>query len=348
MEEIFIFIGGSIMRKRKLGKTNMNVSVIGFGGIPIQKTDKETAINLIEKASDLGINFIDTARGYGLSEELIGYGIEKTDRDKWIIATKSPVRDYEGMKKEIETSLRNLKTDYIDLYQLHNVRTTEEYNKVMSDDGALKALREAKEKGSIKEIGITSHDLHTLEKAIETLEFSTIQFPYNPVEKQGEELFKRAKELNIGVIVMKPVAGGAITNVKLSLKYILQNENVTTVIPGMNKIEHIIENASVGTHEMNLSTEEIDEVLKEAGELGEEFCRRCGYCGPCPQGIDIPTQFVINGYYERYNLQEWAKERYDALEFKAVNCVECGVCEPKCPYDLPIREMMKKVQNNLK
>lgn len=335
------------MNKRRLGRTNMLVSVIGFGGIPIQKTDKETAIRLVEKAKELGINFIDTARGYGLSEELIGYGINKTGRENWIIASKSPVRDYEGMKKEIEISLKKLNIDYIDLYQLHNVRTIEDYNKVMSEDGALRALKEAKENGLIKEIGITSHDLHTLEKAIETLEFSTIQFPYNPVENQGEKLFKRAKELDIGVIVMKPLAGGAITNSKLSLKYILENQNVTTVIPGMKEISHIEENATVGIELSNLTIDEKEIILKEANELGQEFCRRCGYCAPCPSGIDIPTQFVLNGYFERYNLEEWAKERYNALEFKATDCKECGICEPKCPYDLPIREMMKKVQKNL-
>lgn len=334
------------MQKRKLGKTNFLVSVIGFGGIPIQKVDKDLAIDLIKKGSELGINFIDTARGYGISEELIGYGIEETGREKWIIATKSPVRDYEGMKNEIYTSLKNLKVDVIDLYQMHNVRTDDEYNKVMSEDGALRALKEAKEKGLIKEIGITSHDLHTLEKAIETNEFSSIQFPYNPVENQGVKLFKRAKELDIGVIVMKPVAGGAITNVKLSLKYILENENVTTVIPGMNELEHVKINSSVGINLEKLSDKERERILREAKELGSEFCRRCGYCGPCPEGIDIPTQFVLNGYLERYNLPDWAKERYNVLNKNASHCKECGLCEPKCPYDLPIRDMLKKVQKN--
>lgn len=334
------------MQKRKLGKTNFLVSVIGFGGIPIQKADKDLAIDLIKKGSELGINFIDTARGYGISEELIGYGIEETGREKWIIATKSPVRDYEGMKNEIKTSLKNLKVDVIDLYQMHNVRTDDEYNKVMSEDGALRALKEAKEKGLIKELGITSHDLHTLEKAIETNEFSSIQFPYNPVENQGEKLFKRAKELDIGVIVMKPVAGGAITNVELSLKYILENENVSTVIPGMNELEHVEINSSVGINLEKLSDKEREIISREANELGSEFCRRCGYCGPCPEGIDIPTQFVLNGYLERYNLPTWAKERYNALNKNASHCKECGLCEPKCPYDLPIREMLKKVQKN--
>lgn len=334
------------MHKRRLGRTNFEVSVIGFGGIPIQKVSKEEAIDLIMTANKQGINFIDTARGYGKSEELIGYGIEKCGRDKFIIATKSPVRDYEGMKKEIETSLKLLRTDCIDLYQLHLVRTEEQYKMVMSENGALRALKEAKSKGLIKEIGITSHDASILEKAIETGEFSTIQFPYSPVERQGEKLFERAKELDIGVIIMKPVAGGAIRNVSLSLRFIIENPNISVVIPGMDKIEQVIENSSVGKDVRPLTDEERAIIMKEAEELGSEFCRRCGYCAPCPQGIDIPTQFVLEGYYLRYDLKDWAKERYEKLQHKASDCIECGQCEPKCPYDLPIRQMLKRVSRN--
>lgn len=335
------------MEKRILGRTGLQVSAIGFGGIPIQKLDKDLAVELIRKAHDLGINFIDTARGYGKSEELIGFGLEACGRENWIVATKSPVRDYEGMKREIQTSLKNLRTDTIDLYQLHNVRDNQQYDKVMSTDGALMALKEAKEKGKIREIGITSHSLDVLEKAVETEEFSTIQFPYNPVERQAENLFKRAKELNIGVIVMKPIAGGAITNAQLSLRFILGNPNVTVAIPGMRKLEEVIENSSIGNEFIPLSEKEREIILNEARELGNEFCRRCGYCAPCPQGIDIPTQFVLEGYYLRYNLPEWAKERYSSLQHKADECVECGQCETKCPYNLPIRQMLKRVASNL-
>ncbi len=346
---IFAFLdkGGNIMEKRKLGKTGFEVTLIGFGGIPIQRLKDDEALRIIGEAVNQGINFIDTATGYGRSEELIGYGIEKYGRDKFYIATKSPVRDYDGMKKEINKSLKRLKTDVIDLYQLHNVRTEEQYNKVMGKDGALKALKEAKEEGKIKEIGITSHDLHILEKTVDTEEFSTIQFPYNPVERRGEDLFKKAKDLDIGVIVMKPVAGGAIKNVNLSLKFISENENVSVIIPGMDKVDQVIENSKVAKEFTQLTEEEKRIIDKEAKELGSEFCRRCGYCGPCPQGIDIPTQFILEGYYLRYDLEDWAKERYLGIDKKASDCIECGKCEPKCPYDLPIRDMLKRVSENL-
>lgn len=335
------------MLKRILGSTKFEVSLIGFGGIPLQRLDEAQALELIQEASNQGINFIDTATGYGRSEELIGYSIEKIGRDKWIIATKCPVRDYEGMKKEIDMSLKKLRTDVIDLYQLHHVSQEEQYRQVMAEDGALRALKEAKLEGKIKEIGITSHNVEILEKAIETKEFNTIQFPYNPVERQGEKLFQRAKELDIGVIIMKPIAGGAITRPELSLRFIMENPNVSVIIPGMDKLEHIIENSKVGISHRTLNSEERKAIEKEVSELGNEFCRRCGYCGPCPEGIDIPTQMVIEGYYLRYDLQEWANERYSGLEKNAGHCVECGLCEPKCPYNLSIRKILKRVHENL-
>ncbi len=335
------------MLKRILGSTGFEVSIIGFGGIPIQRLNEDQALELIQEASKQGINFIDTATGYGRSEELIGYGIEKTGRDKWIIATKCPARDYENMKKEIDDSLNKLRTDTIDLYQLHHVSEENQYIQVMSKDGALRALKEAKKEGKIKEIGITSHNVEILEKAIETNEFSTIQFPYNLVERQGENLFQRAKELNIGVIVMKPMAGGAITRPELSLKFIMQNPNISVIIPGMDKVEHIIENSKSGKSPIYLTSEDIQAIEEEVNQLGYEFCRRCGYCKPCPQEIDIPTQMIIEGYYLRYNLKQWAKERYDGLKINSGHCIECGICEPKCPYNLPIRNILKRVHENL-
>ncbi len=335
------------MEKRVLGKTGLNVSAIGFGGIPLQRIDKDSAIKVIEELNNQGINFIDTARGYTVSEELIGYGLEKVGREKFILATKSMVRDYEGMKNDIDISLKNLRTECIDLYQLHNVRTEEDYNKVVGEGGALKALEEAKNQGKIKHIGITSHDLNILEKGVESGCFETIQFPYNPVERQAEELFKRANNIGIGVIVMKPLAGGAITNAELSLRFILENANVSVAIPGMDSIEQIRENARVGNSYRKLNDVERDVIMTEAKKLGTEFCRRCGYCAPCPQDIDIPTQFLMEGYYSRYNLKDWSKERYSTFTSKASDCIECGECETRCPYDLPIRKMLKKVVNIL-
>ena len=334
------------MEKRILGRTELEVSVIGFGGIPLQRVDQDMAIQLIQKASQLGINFIDSAKGYTVSEGLIGDGL-RGQREKWIIATKSIARSYDAMKADVITSLESFQTDYIDLYQLHNVRTQGQYDEVMGENGAYQALVEAQQEGKIGHIGFTTHDVHMLEKAIASGHFSTVQFPYNIVENQGAELFEKAKAANIGVIVMKPMAGGVIDKGSLALRYIMDNANVTTAIPGMDSLDQIEENAAVGKQEVILTFTEREQIQKISMELGETFCRRCGYCGPCPQGLDIPTQFILEGYYLRYDLKDWAKERYKSLAINAKDCAQCGLCEPKCPYDLPIRKMMDRVKENL-
>ena len=328
---------------KELGSTKLNVSVIGFGGIPVQRTDARGAKEVIIRAEELGINYIDTARGYTVSEEFIGEALEGR-RDKWIIATKSMSRDFESMERDINISLKNLKTDYIDLYQVHNIKDMDQYNMIFSENGAYKALLKAKQEGKIRHIGATFHSLETLEVAIESGKFETVMYPYNIVENQGEKLFKRAKELNIGVIVMKPLAGGAINKGTLALKYILNNENISIVIPGMADLKEVEENAAQGLEIKSLTEEENSEVEAIKKELGSEFCRRCGYCAPCPKGIDIPNIFLFAGYKERYNLGDWAEGRYSSLNATAKDCIKCGACEGRCPYNLPIRKMLEKAK----
>jgi len=335
------------MKLRTLGKTGLEVSVIGFGGIPIQRVSEDEAKKLFDHSLENGINFIDTARGYTISEELIGKAIEGK-RDKWILATKSTARDYDGMKKDVEISLKNLKTDYIELYQFHFVKDRETYDQIMGKNGAYKALVEAQAEGKIGHIGITGHDAKLLEEVIPTGKFATVQFPYNPIEYQGENLFKIAKELEMGVIIMKPIAGGAFEKGELSIKYILQNECVTSAIPGMDKMEQVTVNTADDIVNNPLTEEEKKEIAVIVDALGDTFCRRCGYCQPCSEGINIPAQFLLEGYLLRYDLKEWAIDRFKGSDKTAYDCTECGICEPKCPYDLPIREMMKNVQKSFK
>lgn len=333
------------MEYRKIANTNLNISVIGFGGIPVQRVSKEDAKTVITRASQLGINFIDTAKGYTVSEEYIGYALEGS-RKQWIIASKSMARDKEAMIRDVEDSLLKLKTDYIDLYQFHNISTMSDYEKVLGIGGAYEALLELKAAGKIGHIGLTSHSLDILRIAVESDYFETVMYPYNVVENQAVELFRRAKQRNIGVIAMKPMAGGNLTNATVAMKFILENNSITTAIPGMGSIEEVEENAAVGNAFVPLTFEEREKALEEADNLGEEFCRRCGYCKPCPQGIDIPNNFVFENYKTKYNLSKWADERYFSMEFRAKDCIECGECEKKCPYNLPIRKMLKKVRKS--
>ncbi|MGL5693647.1 MAG: aldo/keto reductase [Peptostreptococcaceae bacterium] len=327
-----------------LGSTEMKIKRVGFGGIPIQRITQEDTNLVIEELEKNGINFIDTARGYTVSEEYIGNAI-KGKREKFVIATKSMSRDYEGMKKDIEVSLNNLQTDYIDLYQLHNVKI-EEYKTIFNEDKAMRALLEAQAEGKIKYIGITSHSLDTIEQVVEDGKFDTIQFPYNIVEGQADEAFRKAHEKGMGIIIMKPLAGGAITDATLAIKYILSKDYIDVVIPGMDSIEQVNQNVKV-LDDLELTEEDNKKIQEIRNLLGGNFCRRCEYCLPCPVGVNIPQNFLLEGYYTRYNLKEWAKERYESIEGKANKCIECGKCETKCPYDLPIIEMLKNVCDKL-
>ncbi|WP_027307621.1 aldo/keto reductase [Caloramator sp. ALD01] len=328
------------MKKRRLGKTNIMVSEVGFGGIPIQRITQREAEKVIKFAVEGGIKFIDTARGYGVSEEYIGNALLGI-REKVYIASKSMARTKDAMKEDIERSLKNLRTDYIDLYQLHNVKDEETLKQVMTEGGALEALLEAKNSGKILHIGITSHSLDLLKKVLEYDVFETIMYPYNIVEDQAENLFEEANRRDIGVIAMKPLAGGALEDGELAISYILNNKNISTVIPGMDSIEQVKQNISAVDIEFN------DEMMKKCKEIKEKytqsFCRRCGYCMPCPQGIDIPFSFILKGYYDRYDLKAWATERYTAMKRHASDCIKCGLCETKCPYNLKIRDMLKEV-----
>ncbi len=324
-----------------LGKTGLKVSRLGFGGIPIQRLDAAAAKTLLNAVEAAGVNFIDSARGYTVSEELIGQAIEGR-RDRFILATKSMARDKEGMAKDIETSLRNFRTDYIDLYQVHNPNL-KHLEQITAPGGALEALLEAKTAGKIGHLGLTAHSAEVFGKALELDWVETVMFPYNIVETHGTELMERARAKNIGFINMKSLSGGAIEDARLALRFAAANPNVSVVLPGMYSPEEVEQNAAAVADTSPLTGGELEKVEALRQELGTSFCRRCGYCAPCTVGIDIPNHFVFHGYLSRYGLEDWARSRYAALSAHADDCVECGACEERCPYQLPIREMLKKV-----
>ena len=328
------------MKYVTLGKTGLKISRMGFGGIPIQRTDVEHAKQLMQKMADLGINYIDTARGYTVSEAYLGEALEGI-RDKFVLASKSMARTQETMSKDVETSLHNLRTDYIDLYQIHNP-SMEQLDTVIGEGGALWALMEAKEAGKIGHIGLTAHSVEVFQRVLDLPWVETIMFPYNIVESQATELIKECAKRNVGFIDMKPMAGGAIENATLALRYITANPDVTVVIPGMYDLKELDENIKAVEDESPLSAKELEQVDEVRKQLGSNFCRRCNYCAPCAKGINIPSVFLFAGYLERYGLESWARERYATLDAKASACIECGICETRCPYELPIRKMMKK------
>ena len=245
------------------------------------------------------------------------------------------------MARDIDISLKNLRTDYIDLYQIHNPSLAE-LEQVLAPGGALEALMEAKAAGKIRHLGLTAHMAAVFERALELDWVETVMFPYNIVETQGEELMAKCREKNVGFICMKPMAGGALEDARLALRFIRQNENVSVVIPGMYDIREIDENLSAMEDISALTSDELAKIETIRKELGTQFCRRCNYCQPCTAGISISGIFVLEGYLRRYGLGDWAQKRYDALNKKAGDCVGCGACEKRCPYQLPIRQMLAR------
>lgn len=322
-----------------LGKTGLIISRLGFGGIPIQRISAAETGTLMAKVKDAGINFIDTAKSYTVSEAYLGEALEGM-REKFVLATKSMSRDKEGMKQDIKDSLKKLKTDFIDLYQVHNPSLSQ-LDQITGPGGALEALMEAREAGLIGHVGLTAHSLEVFERAVEMDWVETVMFPYNIVESQGEELIKVCQERNIGFIAMKPLAGGAIEDADTAIRFILSNPGVSVMIPGMAEEKELSQNLRAAEMKEPLSEEELGKIEAIRKELGSQFCRRCNYCAPCAAGIAIPSVFLFTGYLERYGLEEWARERYNSLEVTASACIECGICETRCPYELPIREMMK-------
>ena len=333
------------MEYRILGKTGLKISRMGFGGIPIQKIDEEGTRKLLHEMMEMGVNYIDSARGYTVSEQYIGYGLEGI-RDKFVLATKSMSRTKEAMAADIETSLGNFRTDYIDLYQVHNP-SMEQLDQVIGEGGALEALMEAKAAGKIGHIGLTAHSTAVFERALGLDWVETIMFPYNIVEKQGAELIHKCAEKNIGFIDMKPLAGGAIEDATLALRYVCSNPDVTVVIPGMAEVRELEQNLAACSNTEPLADEELKAMDKVREQLGTDFCRRCNYCAPCTVGINIPSVFLFAGYLQRYDLADWAKDRYSTLKVKASACIGCGKCEPRCPYHLPIREKLKKCAQDM-
>ena len=329
------------MDYRILGKTGLKVSSLGFGGIPIQRIDAAGTRVLMEKMVEAGINYIDTARTYGMSECYLGEALEGI-RDKFILATKAMSRDKESMAKDIDASLTNLRTDYIDLYQVHNPSLAQ-LEQVIGADGALEALMEAKAAGKIGHIGLTAHSIEVFEKGLQLDWVETIMFPYNIVETHGEELIARCVEKNVGFIVMKPLAGGAIEDATLAMRFVTANPNISVTIPGMAAVSELEQNLQAVNNTAPLSGEELAKIDALRKEMGTQFCRRCGYCAPCSVGINIANMFVFEGYYSRYGLGEWAGGRYYGQPKTASDCIECGVCETRCPYNLPIRQMLKRV-----
>ncbi|NOZ21001.1 MAG: aldo/keto reductase [Planctomycetes bacterium] len=350
-----------------LGRTGLEVKRLGFGGIKLPRVESpELAAQIVERAIDLGVNFIDTARGYGPSEERIGMVMKKR-RDEVVLASKVIRRTREEAEEDIETSLRNLQTDRIDLYQVHDLSLWENYEKATGPGGALEAVQAARDAGKVRYIGVSGHELDILVEAINSGVFDTVQVAYNLANRgAAEKVIPLAKEKDMGVINMKPFAGGMMLaevkrtdedadlpqiTAEAGLRFCLSQPDITVVIPGMQKLEEVDENLAIAEAFRPLSDEEAEQYMKAAASLGEGFCRGCEYCQPCPEEIQVHEIMQTIGHVKRFQ-GDWdifhrMKQKYQSLEKTIADCADCGECEEKCPFHLPIRETMKEAEERL-
>jgi len=330
------------MDTRSLGRTGLEISVIGFGGIPIQKLSAEEAGVILRRALALGITFYDTARGYTDSEHKIGLALGGR-RDEFVLATKAMSRDAAGMARELALSLDQLRTDRIDLYQLHAIGSEKQLEQVLGADGAYAVLAEAQAAGTVGHIGITTHSRSVAAAAVATAKFATLQVPFNPIETEwGEQILPAARKAGMGTIGMKPVAGGALNRCAAAAMRYELTRGMTVVIPGVDALEQVEANAAVGSPLREPDDAELDALARERQRWTGRFCRRCGYCLPCPNGLNIPMLLLLQAYHERYGMADWAKQRLRDLDKQYEDCTACGTCLSRCPYELPIAEMMSR------
>jgi uncharacterized protein len=332
------------MKSIRLGKTELQVSELGFGGIPIIPLGFEEGVAMVRYCFDKGINFFDTANMYADSEKKIGAALDSV-RDKVIIATKTLKRDAEGTAAHIARSLDNLQTDYLDLFQFHNIAADEELKQVLAPDGAMKAVKEAMAVGKIKHIGFSSHNIDTAIRVCQTGLFSTIQFPFNFIEKEPlDELFQVAREFDMGIIAMKPLGGGLLESAALCFKYLQQYPDIVP-IPGISAREELDEILALYESPQSLNQAEKDEIERIRADLGKDFCHRCRYCLPCEQEVQISDVMIFRSMAARLAPNVAVALSKGAME-SVDNCTDCEECLAKCPYNLAIPEIIREQRKN--
>jgi predicted aldo/keto reductase-like oxidoreductase len=327
------------MRYVKLGKRDLTVSEFGFGCIPIIRLSKADSVKVLRHAFERGVTFFDTANAYRDSEEKIGVAFVGM-RDNVVLASKTLRRRAEEAMGHLENSLRMLKTDYIDLYQLHQVAQEEDWQDVTGPAGALEAVMKAKAAGKVRYVGVTSHSLQMALKMVRSGLFDTVQFPFNLIEEGAkDELLGATREAGMGFISMKPFAGGAIDNAEVAFKYLRAHSDVVP-IPGFQSIEQVDEIVSFYSRPNVIGEQDIAMMENYRSELGKIFCRRCEYCQPCPQGVMITPAMGYPTVARRMSPSIAVEFCRKAMESVPL-CTECGTCIERCPYELKIPEILK-------
>lgn len=321
--------------KMRLGKTNLEVNKIGFGALPIQRRNMNDSIAILNKAYESGIDFYDTARFYTDSEEKLGKAFENV-RSEIYLASKTSAETPEDFWKDLETSLKELRTDYLDLYQHHNISFCPK-----EGDEMAKAMLEAKEEGLIKHIGITTHKITIAHEALDSGLYETLQYPFSYISGDEElKLVQECKELDVGFIAMKAMGGGLLKNAKASFAYMNQFDNVLPIwgIQHMSELEEFLSFPS------DLLVDDIlkADIEEDKKELGDNFCRGCGYCMPCAEGINISLCARMSLWIRRFPTEPNMDEKTQETMKKTLDCIECYACVDNCPYELDIPQLLKE------
>ena len=329
------------MERIVIGRTGLEAYRLGLGGIPIQRVNEDQAVETVLHAIRRGVDFIDTSRAYTTSERRIGLALKQTDK-KVILASKSHNKTAHGVRADLEMSLKELQRDFIDLYQCHFVKDEAEYREVVSPGGALESLKKAKAEGLIGHIGITSHSLDVLDRSLDDELFDTVMLCFSFLEPLArEKVIPKALAKNVGVIAMKPFSGGVIEKARLALKFALSHRGIL-IIPGVEHKDLFVENLKVFQDRRPLTEEEKKEIEEIQKRYEKVFCRRCDYCQPCSEEIPIQVILGIRSMTKRMGQRVLKGGRHREAIDKARNCTACGVCTERCPYQLPIPELIEK------
>ncbi|MBN1868411.1 aldo/keto reductase [Candidatus Sumerlaeota bacterium] len=329
------------MKTVRLGKSELMVSQVGFGGIPIARISYEEAARCIDTAIDLGVNFFDTAIGYQDSEDKIGRAIQAGHRrDQVVIATKAPPRDGPTLERDLDKSLERLRTDYVDLYQFHNIRNAATLEKSL---GMMDVLLKAKEQGKVRHIGATVHGVDWINQVIETGVFETVMIALNfIVSEAAEAVLPAARRCDVGVIAMKPMAGGHLTDARLAFKYFVGLGDAVVPLVGIQSPDEIREIVGIFDGGEGPTEAERGEMARIREETGDRFCRRCEYCMPCEHGVKIVPITIFTSLARRMSAKH-VVEGYGGQAMKTLeNCIQCGECEKRCPYDLDIQAIFRE------
>ena len=323
-----------------LGKTGLEVSKNGFGALPIQRISKQDAVYLLQKAFYNGINYFDTARAYSDSEEKMGAAFEYT-RERIVISTKTAAQTAEGFWKDLEESLRQLKTDYIDIYQFHNPAFCP---KPGDESGLYDAALKAKEQGKIRHIGITNHRIAVAREAIESGLYETMQFPFSYLAAEPDlEIVEMCRKADMGFIAMKALSGGLINHSDLAYAYMAQRQfDHVAPIWGIQRESELDEFLSYQVCPPELDQDRLAQIEADRAELTGDFCRGCGYCMPCPAGIEINNCARMSLLLRRSPSDGWLTEEWQEKMKKIEGCLHCGQCMKKCPYSLNTPELLAK------